>query len=95
MTTNKQMRNLLDSFAANLESFRVNLENDDQRWGFDKAIACFLQASTQPEYTWVWQIDSPLNAFSSISRYRPAEIDRFRDKSGYLNPPSYKLRKNQ
>jgi hypothetical protein len=99
MTTNKQLRNLLDTFANDLASSRVNLENDDQRWGYDQAILSFLRASTAPEFGWVWEINHPFSgtvaSVTGVSRYRPVEIETFKKKSGYLSPPNYKLSKNQ
>ena len=99
MTTNKQLRNLLDSFANDLASCRSDLENDDQRWGFDQAISSFLRASMAPEFGWVWEINHPFSgtvaSVTGVSRYRPVEIENFKKQSGYLNPPSYKLRKHQ
>lgn len=99
MTTNKQLRALLDGFANELQNYRSGIENDDQRWGFDQAIAAFLRTTTSPGFGWVWEIDHPFSgtvaAVTGVSRSRPVEIARFSEKSGYCNPPSYKLIKNQ
>lgn len=99
MTTNKQLQNLLVSFANNLESFRTNLENDDQRWGFDQAISVFLHTTGKDEFAWVWEINHPFSgtvaSITGVSRTRHVEINNFTERSGYLKPPSYKLMKKE
>lgn len=99
MTTNKQLRNLLESFSSELGSFRSNLENDDQRWGYDQAIALFLHTTGKADFAWVWEINHPFSgtvaSITGVTRIRHVEIANFKEKSGYLNPPTYKLMKHQ
>jgi hypothetical protein len=98
MTTNKQLRNLLESFASELTSSRSNLDNDDQRWGYDQAISVFLHTTGKADFAWVWEINHPFSgtvaSLTGVTRTRHVEINNFKEKSGYLNPPSYRLMKN-